>query len=208
MILASGSPRRREILEDLGISPIVRPADVDETPLEGESPTHLVERLARAKAEACAADLPAELAGQTVLAADTIVWREGGHVLGKPADDAEARAMLEELSGATHHVSTGVCLLVRSGGREERVSFHETTDVRFRSLSAEEIDAYVRSGEPADKAGSYGIQGLGRLLVSGIEGDYYNVVGLPVTRTLCELDRVLERRGGDENITRILEGLR
>ena len=208
MILASGSPRRREILEDLGISPIVRPADVDETPLDGESPTELVERLARAKADACAADLPAKLAGQTVLAADTIVWREGDHVLGKPANDDQARAMLEELSGATHHVSTGVCLLVRSGGREERVSFHDTTDVRFRSLSAEEIDAYVRSGEPADKAGSYGIQGLGRLLVSGIEGDYYNVVGLPVTRTLCELDRVLERRGGDENITRILEGLR
>ncbi|WP_248922621.1 Maf family protein [Olsenella intestinalis] len=208
MILASGSPRRREILEDLGISPIVRPADVDETPREGESPTELVERLACAKAEACAADLPAELAGQTVLAADTIVWREGGHALGKPANDDQARAMLEELSGATHHVSTGVCLLVRSGGREERVSFHETTDVRFRTLSAEEIGAYVRSGEPADKAGSYGIQGLGRLLVSGIEGDYYNVVGLPVTRTLCELDRVLERRGGDENITRILEGLR
>ena len=208
MILASGSPRRREILEDLGISPIVRPADVDETPRDGESPTELVERLACAKADACAADLPAELAGQTVLAADTIVLREGGHVLGKPADDAETRAMLEELSGATHHVTTGVCLLVRSGGREERVSFHETTDVRFRTLSAEEIGAYVRSGEPADKAGSYGIQGLGRLLVSGIEGDYYNVVGLPVTRTLCELDRVLERRGGDENITRILEGLR
>ena len=177
MILASGSPRRREILEDLGISPIVRPADVDETPRDGESPTELVERLACAKAEACAADLPAELAGQTVLAADTIVWREGGHVLGKPANDDQARAMLEELSGATHHGSTGVCLL-------------------------------VRSGEPADKAGSYGIQGLGRLLVSGISGDYYNVVGLPVTRTLCELDRVLERRGGDENITRILEGLR
>lgn len=206
MILASGSPRRRELLEDLGISPIVRPADVDETPRAGESPTELVERLACAKAEACAASLTADLAGQTVLAADTIVWREGGHVLGKPAGDAEARAMLRELSGATHHVSTGVCLIVSADRREERVSFVETTAVTFRSLSEDEIDAYVRSGEPADKAGSYGIQGLGRLFVSGISGDYYNVVGLPVTRTLRELDRVLERRGAEGHITRILEG--
>jgi septum formation protein len=110
MILASGSPRRLELLRQMGFSPVVRPANIDETPLAGESPTDLVLRLARQKARACEKDLPKGLRGQVVVAADTTVWIDGLE-LGKPKDDEDARAMLSRLSGRTHHVSTGVCVL-------------------------------------------------------------------------------------------------
>ena len=203
MILASGSPRRRELLSQLGLSPIVRPSDIDETPLPGESPTQLVLRLARQKAHACERDLPAGLQGQTVIAADTTVWFRDVE-LGKPTDAADARRMLGMLSGHTHHVSTGVAI-VRAG--EER-SFVETSDVTFYELTPGQIDAYVQSGEPMDKAGAYGIQGLGRLLVREIRGDYFNIVGLPLARLARELEAMAADgpRGNTPTLCDILEG--
>lgn len=182
LVLASGSPRRRALLAELGwrfecVSP-----DVDESPLSGESPEALCERLARAKAES----LQDTRAGAMVLAADTIVVVDG-RILGKPADPEEGRRMLALLQGREHEVMTGVAL--RSSGRT--VSAVERTRVRFRPLTAAEIAAYVATGEGADKAGSYAIQGGGSLLVSSIEGDYFNVVGLP----LCRLGRLMESVG-------------
>lgn len=181
MILASASPRRIDILHQVGLSPTVSPQDVDETPLPDEHPTALVERLSRAKARAC---VEATATDELVIAADTIVWDEDGDVLGKPADPEEARTMLRTLSGRTHHVSTGVCLLA---GDVER-SFVETTDVAFLELTDDQIDAYVATGDPLDKAGAYGYQSLGCTLVEGIRGDYYNVVGLPIGRLMRELE--------------------
>lgn len=177
-------------MREAGFVPVVVPQDIDETPAPGEAPRALVERLARTKATSA---LDLARAGDAVLAADTTVWF-GDADLGKPQSPEEARSMLRELSGRTHHVSTGVCLVVEGETPADRraVSFVETTDVTFFGLSNADIDAYVASGEPMDKAGAYGIQGMGRLLVSGIEGDYYNVVGLPVARTLRELVKLLE----------------
>ena len=175
MILASASPRRIDILRQAGYSPVVRPQDVDETPLSDEHPCALVERLARAKAMACAGACGTD---ETIVAADTIVWDEDGDVLGKPANEAEAAEMLRTLSGKRHHVSTGVAVV--AGG--ELTSFVETTDVWFFELTDDEIAAYVATGDPLDKAGAYGYQSLGCTLVERIEGDYYNVVGLPIAR--------------------------
>ncbi|MGN0076414.1 MAG: Maf family protein [Parafannyhessea sp.] len=200
--MASGSPRRRELLSQLGLAPIVRPSDIDETPLPGESPTDLVLRLARGKALACEKDLPPELRGQTVIAADTTVWFRDVE-LGKPSDASEARSMLRTLSGHTHHVSTGVSVY---RGNEER-SFVETSDVTFYELTNAQIDAYVASGEPMDKAGAYGVQGLGRLLVREIRGDYFNIVGLPVARLVRELESMgASPTGGTSLLCDILEG--
>ena len=195
MILASRSPRRRELLEGAGLGAIVYPADIDERRLPGEGPVELVERLAREKAEASRAAWAASGApvpdDRLLVAADTVVWT-AGDVLGKPADAAEARHMLAGLSGRTHHVTTGVCamLLGTDGSCERQAGFSETTDVEFWPLSEGEVAAYVETGEPMDKAGAYGIQGKGRLLVRRIEGDYSNVVGLPVSRLVRELGRL------------------
>ena len=168
MYLASQSPRRRQLLEAAGFSLTIVPADIDETRQEGETPTHLVERLARQKAEATRGSLAGRATEDVLLAADTIVWTEDGDVLGKPVDEKAACAMLQ--------------------------AFVETTRVSFFDLTDEEIRAYVASGEPMDKAGAYGIQGRGRLLVSGIEGDWANVVGLPVARVVRELEALFGRR--------------
>ena len=143
-------------------------------------------RNARAKALAIAATAPANA---TVIGADTIVVLDG-RIFGKPADEADARRMLAELSGRTHQVITGVCL-VRNGQTE---AFAETTDVRFKEISAEDIAAYVATGEPLDKAGAYGIQGRGGAFVDSVDGDYDNVVGLPVAR----LERALDPESGNE----------
>ena len=196
MYLASQSPRRRQLLEAAGFSLTIVPADIDETRQEGETPTHLVERLARQKAEATRGSLAGRATEDVLLAADTIVWTEDGDVLGKPTDEKAARAMLRELSGRAHHVSTGVCLmqLDHAATAVATRSFVETTRVSFFDLTDEEIRAYVASGEPMDKAGAYGIQGRGRLLVSGIEGDWANVVGLPVARVVRELEGLLGRQ--------------
>jgi septum formation protein len=170
LVLASQSPRRREILSSAGIEFIVRPARVREQRLAGEEPQAHVRRLARAKAEAVAA---AE--GEIILAADTVVV-VGNRLLGKPDDDQHARWMLGQLSGREHEVITGVCL--RSAGR--LVVDAETTRVRFVRLSEQEIADYVSSGEPMDKAGAYAIQGLASKFIDRVEGCYFNVVGLPV----------------------------
>lgn len=170
LILASQSPRRREILERAGIPFEVRAAGVDETVIEGESPEQHVRRLARAKAEAVAASGP-------VLGADTVVVA-AGQILGKPEDPRDAARMLRLLSGRWHSVLTGICLL--SGG--QAAVEYESTRVHFTPLSEDEVQRYVDSGEPMDKAGAYAIQGLASKFIDRIEGCYFNVVGLPVSR--------------------------
>ncbi|MDO4437020.1 MAG: Maf family protein [Coriobacteriaceae bacterium] len=181
MILASQSPRRIELMREAGFDARVIPADIDETALPGEGPFALVERLARAKAGTVATE-HAE-AGEPVVAADTIVALDG-ELLGKPADEDDARRMLQALSGKTHQVATGVCI-----ARGELVeSFVDITDVTFFKLTDAEIDEYVATGEPMDKAGAYGIQGqFGRMLVEKIDGDFYNVVGLPIAKVVRRL---------------------
>ncbi len=196
MILASSSPRRIELLREIGFDPRVIPADIDETPLPNESPKELVRRLAAAKAHHVLTTCKDIEPGETIIAADTVVW-DGVECLGKPTDAADARRMLRSLSGRVHHVSTGVCCLVvldaRTASCKERL-FVETTDVDLYPLCDEEIASYVATGEPLDKAGAYGIQGRGRLLVKGISGDYFNVVGLPIARLVRELDSLTALR--------------
>jgi len=170
LVLASQSPRRAEILRQAGIEFVVRPAEVDESPLEAERPGPYVRRLARDKALAVDA-APDEI----VLAADTTVVSHG-ELLAKPVDAADARRMLALLSGRRHEVLTGICL--RRG--PELLCDHASTAVWFAPLSEAEIDAYVASGEPMDKAGAYAIQGLASKFVERIEGCYFNVMGLPV----------------------------
>lgn len=188
MILASASPRRKELLGNAGYELVIAPADVDETRLEGESPCQLVQRLAELKADACLKTYGVLEPGQTLLAADTIVWM-GTEALGKPRNADDARRMLRELSGKTHHVSTGVCLMRGTPSGVDQRSFVETTDVTFKDLTDAEIDAYVATGEPLDKAGAYGIQGGAGAFVARLKGDYNNVVGLPVRRVQDVLSR-------------------
>lgn len=183
IILASQSPRRRELLERMGITKFdIIPAKGEEIADPALSPQALVEALSRQKAAEVANQFPDAL----VIAADTVVAIDG-KVLGKPTSPEHAIEMLTNLSGRAHHVYTG--FTVRCG--QTIVTAHEDTTVNFRQLTAQEIASYVATGEPMDKAGSYGIQGFGCVLVSGIQGDYYNVVGLPV----CRLFQVLEQFG-------------
>jgi septum formation protein len=181
LILASASARRAEILRDAGLSFAVLSSAVDETPMPGESPAELVQRLADAKAELVSARA---VAPAIIIAADTEVVLDG-HVLGKPRTSEDARQMLRKLSGRTHSVLTGVTL-VRLPDVERR-SFVETTQVHFTPIPDEEITRYVASGEPFDKAGSYGIQGRAGRFVPRIEGCYFNIVGLPLARLCQEL---------------------
>lgn len=170
LILASASPRRADLLAAAGVSFLVRPAEVDETPLTGEAPHAYVERVARAKAWAVFA-----APGDVVLGADTTVVL-GERILGKPATRDEARGMLAALSGQVHDVLTGVVL---RGDGHERAAV-AVTRVRFAPLSPAELDWYVHSGEPEGKAGAYAIQGRASRFVEAVEGSYSNVVGLPV----------------------------
>jgi septum formation protein len=170
LVLASASPRRQEILRTAGIPCVARAADVDETPIAGESPEVFVGRLAEAKAQAVRHD------DQQVLGADTVVVIDGT-VLGKPADANDARRMLRSLSGRTHRVLTGICFL---NGYQIQRAVEETT-VYFRELDEEEIANYVATGEPMDKAGAYGIQGAASKFIHRVEGCYFNVVGLPIS---------------------------
>lgn len=181
LILASASPRRRELLDGLGLAFSVRPVDLDERAIEGEAARDYVLRLARAKAAAKAE------ANELVLAADTVVVLDQ-ELLGKPADEADAARMLSRLAGREHVVLTGVCLLC--GSTQHEVSTVEQSRVRMAAISPEEIGWYVRTGEPLDKAGSYAVQGLGALFVEAVFGNYTNVVGLPlptVGRLFAEL---------------------
>lgn len=184
LVLASRSPRRSDLLKSLGLVFGVVPGDVDESRLPEEDPHSYVERVARAKAEAVAA------VGTVTLGADTVVVHEG-HVMGKPAHPAEARAMLARLSGDTHMVLTGVAVTtVEASGLETEVVV-ETALVRFLDLTAAEISAYVATGEPLDKAGAYAISGKGAVFVDRIEGHPTTVIGLPLPATR----RLLARRG-------------
>ena len=171
LVLASQSPRRAEILRQAGIPFVVRVAPVDETPMAGETPAQYVRRLAEAKTLA----VPAE-PDEIVLGADTTVVVDG-EMLGKPADAADARRMLSLLSGTRHEVLTGICL--RRG--VERMIDHATTSVWFAPMSSHEIDDYVASGEPMDKAGAYAVQGAASKFIPRIDGCYFNVVGLPIS---------------------------
>ena len=179
LILASQSPRRKELMGLFHIPFTVRAADIDETMDSGRSPYDEVARVSRLKAEATPRG-----PDDVVIAADTIVVCDG-KVLGKPKDEADAVAMLELLSGRDHQVMTGMTVLRGS----EAVTHTEVTDIHFRPLSRQEIVSYVRTGEPMDKAGSYAIQGGAALFCERMDGDYYNVVGLPV----CRLGQILRR---------------
>jgi septum formation protein len=183
LILASASPRRVDLLGEAGYVFDVEPAHVDESESAGEPPRSYVLRVAALKARAIAAKHPADL----VLAADTTVV-VGGAMLAKPADDDDARRMLGLLSGRTHEVLTGVVLVC--AGRESSAVVE--TRVRFRTVTPAEIDWYVASGEPHDKAGAYGVQGLASRFVEAVDGSYSNVVGLPVeaVRALLEAEGV------------------
>lgn len=178
LILASASPRRRALLALAGLEFTVCVPDCDESVPAGLSPSEAAVEVAKRKARAVAESYPSD----TVIGADTTVVTDGD-VLGKPADARAAAAMLKRLSGGTHSVLTGVCIL--TGGKED--CFCARTDVTFYALSDGEINAYVATGEPTDKAGAYGIQGRGALLVKKIDGDYFNVVGLPLAELVRRL---------------------
>lgn len=182
-ILASASPRRKEILERAGFTFLVKTAQVDETVEEKFTPEDLVMFLAKKKALAVARAFP----NQIVVGADTIVSLEE-KILGKPRDRQEACQTLSSLSGRTHSVYTGVAICDASRSH----TFYERTEVTFYSLTQKEIDNYIATGEPMDKAGAYGIQGKGCLLVKEIKGDYYNVVGFPVAKFSRELGVFLQ----------------
>lgn len=179
LILASGSPRRAELLRSAGLAFEVIVPDIDEAPRPGEAPDAFVCRTAREKAES----VPS--ADAVILAADTAVV-DGDRILGKPADAQEAAAMLRSISGRTHEVMTGVCLRFP----ERTVCFHIETRVTFRKLSEKEIENYVASGEPMDKAGAYAIQGGAAKMVRRVEGSYSNVVGLPLCEVIEELEKL------------------
>jgi septum formation protein len=172
LVLASSSPRRQELLRTLRLDFEVRPADVDETRLPDEAPATYVERVARAKAEVAAGD------GLLVIAADTTVVHEG-RVMGKPGHPAEARSMLRRLQGQVHEVFTGVAVAAWEGVANVR-SLVDVTEVEFLPMTDEEIDAYVETGEPMDKAGAYAMQGLGSVFIGRVSGSPFTVIGLPV----------------------------
>ncbi len=185
IILASASPRRRELLSALGLAFEVRPAKGEEHPEPGLDGGETAKRLSRAKCLEIASQAEEDA---VVIAADTVVCLDD-EILGKPADEEDAARMLKALSGRDHRVYTGVT--VARGGRV--LSDFEETAVHFRPLSEREIAAYIATGEPMDKAGAYGIQGRASLFVRGIEGDYFNVMGLP----LCKLGEMLKELGVD-----------
>ena len=202
MILASASPRRREILSQVGIEYEIQPAEVEEN-AEADSPQEFVRLLAKKKAEAVEAMLRKEgrLAAAfsvteplpiVILGADTVVVQDD-KILGKPKDKEDAFAMLSALSGTTHEVDTGVALLViKPDGTREIRSFTSRTEVEFRHVTREEIMDYLSCEEYADKAGSYAIQGRLAAYIKGISGDYYNVVGLPISEVLYYIKEMLQ----------------
>ncbi|MAA72573.1 MAG: hypothetical protein CL679_12705 [Bermanella sp.] len=177
LLLASASPRRRELLEQIGVSFISEPQDIDETPLLDESPEAYVERLAREKAQQ-----GAQQSSLPVLGSDTCVVLDG-EILSKPNTKADACAMLSRLSGRSHHVLTAIAICTNKLGEPELMSQVVSTEVQFNPLAPTQIEDYVATGEPMDKAGAYGIQGKAAVFVAGIVGSYSNVVGLPLMET-------------------------
>ena len=182
IVLCSGSPRRKSLLESLGVKFTTYKPEINEAHIIGESPEDYVARMSRTKAEAGSAKFPDDI----VISADTIVVIDG-EILGKPSDREDAARMLRKLSGREHEVMTG--LTVYSNGAVRSRTVH--TSVTFRELTGAEISAYVATGECDDKAGAYAIQGKGSVLITHINGDYYNVMGLP----LCELYNILKSEG-------------
>jgi septum formation protein len=206
-VLASASPRRRELLGGIGLEFDIRPAEIDESPLPGEEPRAHVERVALQKARTIGAP------GEVVLAADTVVVLDGA-ILGKPRDSADARRMLQLIQGREHRVLSGVALREVGGGDGPQSAGREATAVeesavRLRSLDAAEISWYVGTGEPADKAGAYALQGIGGLFVERVEGSSSNVIGLPLHvvyelflrlgRDLRDYRRGSSTKGSDES---------
>lgn len=180
IILASASPRRKEILELADLKFDVMPSDAQEITTK-TAPNEVVMELASIKAK----DIYKKSEKQSmVVGADTVVAYQG-QILGKPADEADAKRMLTMLSGQTHEVYTGVCVI--EDGKTK--TFYEETKVTFYEISDEQIDRYIKTGEPMDKAGSYGIQGKAAVFIKGIEGDYHNVVGFPIARFLQEITK-------------------
>lgn len=188
IILASASPRRRELLQKAGVEFTVLPAEGEEK-ITAQRPEEAVQELAENKALAVAEIIGEAQEDTLVLGADTIVVFEN-RILGKPADEEDAAQTLKMLQGNTHQVYTGVCALIRVGEKWMPYTFYESTDVSFYPVSDQEIREYILTGEPMDKAGSYGIQGLFGIYVKGICGDYNNVVGLPVARLFHEMKKL------------------
>lgn len=190
LILASSSPRRIELLKQIGLQIVIRPPETDETPRPREAPAKLVARLAKEKANCVMLDAIREFGAALIISADTIVVAPGGKkILGKPADEDEAFQMLKLLVGKTHVVHTAYCLL--SAGREMAPSYTirvVSSKVTMRKLKPEMIRAYIQTGEPMDKAGAYAAQGLGMSLIETIHGSYTNVVGLPMAQLLMDLE--------------------
>lgn len=185
LILASASPRRKELLEKIGLPFTVQPAKGEER-ITQKSPAAVVMELSRQKAEEIAA---AQTGDCIIIGADTVVAK-GEKIMGKPKDAADAKQMLRSIADDCHQVYTGVTL-IRTGAHPQSVAFQEKTDVFLYPISDAELDAYIASGDPMDKAGAYGIQGDFAIYVKRIAGDYYNVVGLPIGRVYQELKRML-----------------
>lgn len=183
IILASGSPRRRELLDQIGAKYEVRPSEADET-ITSTIPSEVVKELALRKGSEVAAHYEDDV---VILSADTVV-ANNGKILGKPKDDAEAIEMIESIQGKSHEVYTGVAIIIKKD-TEKVVNFAVETKVKVASMSMEEIVAYIRTGEHKDKAGAYAIQGKFAPYIEGIEGDYYNVVGFPISRICKELSK-------------------
>ena len=181
IILASGSPRRKELLTKIYKTFEIITSDADEN-INSSHPGEIVEELAHRKARAVYDELESEQGEEyLIIGADTIVYYDG-EVLGKPADEEEAKSMISMLSERTHQVYTGVCLIAKTGGKEQEIRFHDVTNVTFSTIDRFDIEEYVRSGGPMDKAGAYGIQDNFAKHVKKIDGDYNNVVGLPVAK--------------------------
>lgn len=194
IILASASPRRKELLERAGVSFQVRTSQGEEIITE-KIPSKIVEELSRVKAENVLGEMDIEDETVWVIGADTIVSYDG-KVLGKPSDEEDAVKTLLELQGKTHQVYTGVTVIEKTAKKTNYHTFSECTEVIFYPVTEEEIRAYVKTGEPMDKAGSYGIQGAWGIYVKGIHGDYNNVVGLPVSRLIYEMKKIgMDMRG-------------
>jgi septum formation protein len=194
IILASTSPRRVDLLTQVGLQFIPRAPETDETPRKGEKPDKLVHRLAREKAESVMNLVLWEYGAAMIIAADTIVVAPGGSkILGKPRDEADARRMLGLIQGKTHVVHTGYCILACAREMKPKIRVRVvTTRVKMRKLTRDDIARYVATREPMDKAGAYAAQGIGMAMIERISGSYTNVVGLPISNILEDLENVFD----------------